>query len=171
MRGRMLALALEFTEKLWRGRKIIREHDNPQQWQATKDARSSGTSEWGTAGGGILLALQVAAQNLCAREWPAQQPSSRLTMMDCRQQRESDLCSHVRNQSYDELAAKKAVAPLATQYDNDFTIREGERAKAEAGEVVQDLDDLCSKLDKRYTDGCSKDTDTYLRIQMEVLGG
>jgi hypothetical protein len=27
MRGRMLALALEFTEKLWRGRKIIREHD------------------------------------------------------------------------------------------------------------------------------------------------
>jgi hypothetical protein len=26
-------------------------------------------------------------------------------------------------------------------------------------------------LDKRYTDGCSKDTDTYLRIQMEVLGG
>ena len=27
------------------------------------------------------------------------------------------------------------------------------------------------KLEKRYADGCSKDTDTYLRIPMDILGG
>ena len=66
---------------------------------------------------------------------------------------------------------------------------ERERRKAEAGEVVQDLDDLRNKvcelklvveivptdmhaqLDKRYVDGCSKDTDGYLRVSMDVLRG
>ena len=66
---------------------------------------------------------------------------------------------------------------------------ERERRKAEAGEVVQDLDDLRNKvcelklvveivptdmhaqLDKHYVDGCSKDTDGYLRVSMDVLRG
>jgi hypothetical protein len=27
------------------------------------------------------------------------------------------------------------------------------------------------KMEKRYTDGCSKDTDTYLPIPMDIIGG
>jgi hypothetical protein len=33
------------------------------------------------------------------------------------------------------------------------------------------LTDMHAKLDKRYVDGCSKDTDAYLRISMDILRG
>ncbi|KAJ8582127.1 hypothetical protein M405DRAFT_581175 [Rhizopogon salebrosus TDB-379] len=72
---------------------------------------------------------------------------------------------------FDREHADNWCFPRKTKRKENIIWTERERAKAEAGEVVQDLDDLCSKLDKRYTDGCSKDTDTYLRIPMDVLGG
>ncbi|KAG0699446.1 hypothetical protein DFH29DRAFT_1001957 [Suillus ampliporus] len=46
-----------------------------------------------------------------------------------------------------------------------------ERVRAEAGVVIQDLDDLRDKLDQRYANGSSEDTDTYLRIPMDAFQG
>ncbi|KAG2083089.1 uncharacterized protein F5147DRAFT_660271 [Suillus discolor] len=61
--------------------------------------------------------------------------------------------------------------PAETDQNENIFWTEQERVRAEAGVVIQDLDDLRNKLDQRYANGSSEDTDTYLRIPMDAFQG
>ncbi|KAG1837772.1 hypothetical protein F4604DRAFT_1532350, partial [Suillus subluteus] len=64
--------------------------------------------------------------------------------------------------------------PAKTNRRENIAWTEGERARAEAGYVVRDFEDLCNKLDNLYIDGRRKselEGDAYVRIPMEVLQG
>ncbi|KAG1877438.1 hypothetical protein F4604DRAFT_1494396, partial [Suillus subluteus] len=62
--------------------------------------------------------------------------------------------------------------PAKTYRRENIAWMEGERARAEAGYVVRDFEDLRNKLDNLYVDGQHKsEGDAYVRIPMEVLQG
>ncbi|KAG0693114.1 hypothetical protein DFH29DRAFT_763487, partial [Suillus ampliporus] len=61
--------------------------------------------------------------------------------------------------------------PAETDRNENIFWTEQEQVRAEAGVVIQDLDDLRNKLDQRYANGSSKDTNTYLHISMDAFQG
>ncbi|KAG1719211.1 hypothetical protein EDD22DRAFT_791784, partial [Suillus occidentalis] len=71
---------------------------------------------------------------------------------------------------YDRKHATNVRFPAKTNRRENVIWTEGERVKAEAGEVVQDIIDLRSKLNKLYVEGCRTE-DRYLRIPMSILQG
>ncbi|KAG1868759.1 hypothetical protein C8R48DRAFT_771536 [Suillus tomentosus] len=72
--------------------------------------------------------------------------------------------------SYDRKHRSNIHFPAKTNRRENIIWTEGERAKAEVGEVVKDIDDLRSKLDNLYINGCRTE-DRYLRIPMSILQG
>ncbi|KAG2357933.1 hypothetical protein BDR07DRAFT_1262935, partial [Suillus spraguei] len=72
--------------------------------------------------------------------------------------------------SYDQKHRSNVHFPAKTNRRENIIWTEGEQAKAEAGEVVKDIDDLHSKLDNLYIDGC-RAKDRYLHIPMSILQG
>ncbi|KAG2092139.1 uncharacterized protein F5147DRAFT_657757 [Suillus discolor] len=72
--------------------------------------------------------------------------------------------------SYDRKHATNVRFPAKTNRRENVIWTEGERVKVEAGEVVQDINDLHSKLNELYVDGCRTE-DRYLRIPMSILQG
>ncbi|KAG1807916.1 hypothetical protein EV424DRAFT_1543641 [Suillus variegatus] len=72
--------------------------------------------------------------------------------------------------SYDRKHRSNVHFPAKTNRRENIIWTEGEQAKAEVGEVVKDIDDLRSKLDNLYINGCRTE-DRYLRIPMSILQG